>query len=174
MTLFIDGFESPIGPVHVVSDGRALCALDFGAPEARLLPLLRARFDPAVALRDADDPLGLVSLARAFFAGELDALDGAVVDGGGTPFQRQVWAALRRIPAGATETYGAVAARLGVPRASRAIGAAVGRNPVSIAVPCHRVIGAGGGLTGYAGGLERKRWLLDHEQAARRRGRAAV
>ncbi len=168
MTLLIDGFESPIGPVHVVSDGRALCALDFGAPEERLLPLLRARFGGTVALRDADDPLGLVSRARAFFAGDLAALDGAPVDGGGTPFQRRVWAALREIPAGTTVTYGALAARLGVPRASRAVGAANGRNPVSIAVPCHRVIGAGGGLTGYAGGLERKRWLLAHERAALR------
>ena len=167
MTLFIDGFESPIGSVHVVSDGRALCALEFGAPEARLLPLLHARFDPAVALRDADDPLGLVSRTQAFFAGELAALDGAALDGGGTQFQRRVWEALRRIPAGTTVTYGAVAALLGVPRASRAVGAAIGRNPVSIAVPCHRVIGAGGSLTGYAGGLERKRWLLAHERAAR-------
>ncbi len=168
MTLLIDGFESPIGLVHVVSDGRALCALDFGAPEERLLPLLRARFGGTVALRDADDPLGLVSRARAFFAGDLAALDRAPVDGGGTPFQRRVWAALREIPAGTTVTYGALAARLGVPRASRAVGAANGRNPVSIAVPCHRVIGAGGGLTGYAGGLDRKRWLLAHERAAPR------
>ncbi len=168
MTLFIDGFESPIGSVHVVSDGRALCALDFGASEERLLPLLRARFGASVALRDTDDPLGLVSRTRAFFAGDLAALDGAPVDGGGTPFQRRVWAALREIPAGTTVTYGALAARLGVPRASRAVGAASGRNPVSIAVPCHRVIGADGGLTGYAGGLERKRWLLAHERAALR------
>lgn len=166
MTLLIDGFESPIGSVHVVSDGRALCALDFGAPEERLLPLLRARFGATVALRDADDPLGLVSHTRAFFAGDLAALDGVPVDGGGTPFQRRVWAALREIPAGTTVTYGALAARLGMPRASRAVGAASGRNPVSIAVPCHRVIGAGGGLTGYAGGLERKRWLLAHERTA--------
>ncbi len=81
MTLFIDGFESPIGSVHIVADGRALCALDFGALEERLLPLLRARFGATVALRDADDPQGLVSRTRAFFAGDLAALDGAPVDG---------------------------------------------------------------------------------------------
>jgi methylated-DNA-[protein]-cysteine S-methyltransferase len=164
MTLLIDGFDSPIGPVHVVSDGRSLCALDFGEPAERLLPLLAVRFGGA-PLRDADDPLGLASRVRAWFTGDLSALDDVPVDGGGTPFQRRVWAALRTIPCGATTSYGELAARLGVPRASRAVGAANGRNPVAIAVPCHRVVGADGGLCGYAGGVERKRWLLAHERA---------
>ena len=82
---------------------------------------------------------------------------------GGTPFQREVWKALRAIPAGATKTYGQLAASLGCPTASRAVGAANGANPIGIVVPCHRVVGAHGKLTGYAGGLPRKRWLLDHE-----------
>lgn len=165
MTLLIDGFDSPIGPVHVVSDGRSLCALDFGDPAERLLPLLAARFGGA-AVRDADDPLGLASRARAWFAGDLSAFDGVPVDGGGTAFQRRVWAELCRIPCGTTTSYGALAVRLGLPKASRAVGAANGRNPVAIVVPCHRVVGADGGLCGYAGGVERKRWLLAHERAA--------
>jgi methylated-DNA-[protein]-cysteine S-methyltransferase len=166
MTLLVASLDSPIGPVHVVTDGRALCALELGPREARLLPLLRTRFGTDLALREADDPLGLAGRVRAWFAGDLAALDGAPVDGGGTPFQRRVWAALRLIPPGETTTYGALAAALGVPGGARAVGLANGRNPVAIAVPCHRVIGADGRLTGYAGGLDRKRWLLEHERAA--------
>ncbi len=166
MTLLVDSLDSPIGPVHLVTDGRALCALELGPREARLVPLLRARYGPAVALREARDPLGLGARLRAWFDGDLPALDGVAVDGGGTPFQRRVWAALRRIPAGETTTYGALAAALGAPGAARAVGLACGRNPIAIVVPCHRVVGAGGRLVGYAGGLERKRWLLEHERAA--------
>ena len=83
----------------------------------------------------------------------------------GTPFQQRVWSALREIPFGDTASYGELAARIGQPTASRAVGLANGRNPIAIVVPCHRVIGAAGGLIGYAGGLDRKRWLLDHERA---------
>ncbi len=166
MTLLVDSLETPIGPVHLVTDGSALCALELGAREARLLPLLRARFGPDLTLEEAPDPLGLAARARAWFAGDLSAFDGVPLDGGGTPFQRRVWAALRRIPPGETTSYGALAASLGVPGAARAVGRANGQNPIAIAVPCHRVIGASGKLTGYAGGLERKRWLLDHERAA--------
>jgi methylated-DNA-[protein]-cysteine S-methyltransferase len=108
---------------------------------------------------------------RAYLAGSYGAIDGIPVDTGGTPFQRRVWSALRRIPAGQTLTYGALARRLGTPAASRAVGRAVSLNPVAIVVPCHRVIGADGRLTGYAGGLDRKRWLLAHERAARARAR---
>jgi methylated-DNA-[protein]-cysteine S-methyltransferase len=165
MILFLDRVASPIGEVFVVSDGERLAAVEFGPPEERLLPLLRARYGAAPALREADDPQGFASALRAYFAGELDAVRGLPADGGGSPFQRRVWAALREIPAGRTESYGGLAARLGVPRASRAVGAANGRNPVSVVVPCHRVIGTGGALTGYGGGLERKRWLLRHEGA---------
>jgi methylated-DNA-[protein]-cysteine S-methyltransferase len=173
MTLFVDALDSPIGPIHLVSDGRSLCALELGAPEARLLPLLRARFGRDVALREAHDPLGLTRRARAWFEGDLAALDGIPVDGGGTPFQRRVWAALRRIAPGETTTYGALAATLGAPGAARAVGLACGRNPIAIVVPCHRVVGADGRLTGYAGGLDRKRWLLDHERRALTTSRAA-
>lgn len=172
-TLLVDTLDTPIGPVHLVTDGRALCALELGAREERLLPLLRARYGEDVALEAARDPLGLTTRARAWFGGDLSAFDGVLLDGGGTPFQRRVWAALRRIPPGETTTYGALAAKLGAPGAARAVGRANGQNPIAIAVPCHRVIGAGGQLTGYAGGLERKRWLLEHERAACGRTTAA-
>ena len=91
--------------------------------------------------------------------------DSLPLDGGGTPFQRTVWAALRTIPPGTTRSYGQIATQIGQPTATRAVGAANGRNPISLAVPCHRVIGANGSMTGYGGGVERKRWLLEFEQA---------
>jgi len=99
----------------------------------------------------------------AYFAGDLTAIDDVPVATNGTPFQRTVWAALRRIPAGTTTSYGALAASIGYPSAMRAVGLANGANPVAIIVPCHRVIGADHSLTGYGGGLPRKRWLLEHE-----------
>lgn len=166
MNLALDTFPSPLGPITLASDGRALVALEFGTPEDRVLPGLAARFGP-VSIREVQDPQGFTARVRAYFAGELEALSACPVDGGGTGFQRRVWAALREIPAGETLSYSALAARLGVPAASRAVGAANGRNPVAIAVPCHRVIGADGSLTGYGGGLARKRWLLGHERSRR-------
>ena len=110
------------------------------------------------------DPLGAVDSLEAYFAGDLAALDALAAEGDGTPFQRAVWTALREIPPASTASYGEIAARLGKPGASRAVGRANGQNPVAIVVPCHRVIGANGTLTGYGGGLPRKRWLLAHEQ----------
>ena len=165
MDILLDSFHSPLGPVSLASDGRSLVALDFGPPD-RMAARLRARFGGGATVRAAPDPLGLTARARAYFAGDVGALGEVPVEGGGTPFQRRVWAALREIPAGETESYSGLAARLGLPRAARAVGLANGQNPVAIAVPCHRVVGADGSLTGYAGGLERKRWLLEHERRA--------
>ena len=102
---------------------------------------------------------------EAYFGGETTALDGLDVELNGTPFQRRVWEALRAVRAGQTASYGDVARSIGAPAAVRAVGAANGANPVAIVVPCHRIIGASGSLTGYGGGLERKRWLLQHERA---------
>ena len=161
MTLSIDRIDSPIGSLNLVADGRGLRALDYADQEARMMRLLRARGDARIA--EADDPQGFSSRLRAYLAGELDALDEIPVAAEGTPFQQAVWAALRGIAAGTTLTYNALARRLGKPAASRAVGLANARNPVAIVVPCHRVIGTDGSLTGYAGGLERKRWLLAHE-----------
>ena len=153
-----------IGPVAVVHDGSVVLALDFGAPEARLLPLLRARFGADPLLRTGADDAGIADAVRAYFDGEIGALDALAIDGGGSAFQRRVWDMLRSIPAGTTQSYGALAVALGQPTGARAVGLANGRNPISLIVPCHRVVGANGALTGYAGGIDRKRWLLAHER----------
>jgi methylated-DNA-[protein]-cysteine S-methyltransferase len=145
---------SPLGPLRVEFDaGGRLHRLAFGSA-------------PDEASAAATAPASVVRAVAAYFAGEMRAFDSIALDPPGTPFQREVWAALRRIPAGTTTTYGRLAAALGRPGASRAVGLANGANPVAIVVPCHRVIGASGALTGYGGGIERKRWLLDHERRA--------
>jgi methylated-DNA-[protein]-cysteine S-methyltransferase len=119
--------------------------------------------EPAAPAR-SDAARRIVDALRAYFAGDLHALDTIAVDPlGGTPFQRRVWLALRSIPAGTTVSYQMLARRIRAPKAMRAVGAANGANPVPIVLPCHRVIGADGSLTGYGGGLPRKRWLLRHE-----------
>jgi len=163
MELSVDVLDSPLGPVSLAASETALVALEFCSPAELELRLAR-RFGADARLIARHDPLGLTARARAYFEGDLEALARVPVDGGGTPFQQRVWAALRTIPAGATLGYGALAARLGVAGGARAVGLANGRNPIAVAVPCHRVIGADGSLTGYAGGLERKRWLLAHER----------
>jgi methylated-DNA-[protein]-cysteine S-methyltransferase len=163
--LLIDRVESPLGPILLVAEGEALRALEFGDDEDRLLRQLRRQGGAAVGLVPANDPAGLSTRLRAYFAGDIEIFDEVPVRAGGTPFQREVWAALREIPPGRTTSYGQLATRLGRPGASRAVGLANGANPVAIAVPCHRVIGADGTLTGYGGGVERKRWLLEHERA---------
>jgi methylated-DNA-[protein]-cysteine S-methyltransferase len=111
-------------------------------------------------------PAAIRNAIDDYFAGDLDAIDAIAVRLHGTQFQRQVWTALRDIPVGTTISYKELATRIGRPTATRAVGLANGSNPVAIVVPCHRVIGANGTLTGYGGGLDRKRWLLAHERAA--------
>ncbi|MBX9614605.1 MAG: methylated-DNA--[protein]-cysteine S-methyltransferase [Caulobacteraceae bacterium] len=128
-----------------------------------MLRLLKRHAPGAVLVGGRNEPAR--GAVEAWFAGDLGALDGLVVKTGGTAFQTAVWAALRAIPAGETRSYGQLAAAVGSPKAVRAAGLANGQNPVALIVPCHRVIGANGSLTGYAGGLERKRWLLAHEGA---------
>ena len=158
------GFNSEL---LVVTDGDGnLRALDFADYEDRMRTLL-ARHYGSVALVDGAVPAIVAAALDAYFGGDLTALDPLPVATGGSAFQRGVWAALRRIPAGTTTGYGALAAMLGKPGAARAVGLANGANPIGIVVPCHRVIGASGALTGYAGGVERKRWLLEHEGALR-------
>jgi methylated-DNA-[protein]-cysteine S-methyltransferase len=165
-SLLVDRVGSPLGPILLVAEGDGLRALEFGGDEDRLLRQARRQEGADVGFVPADDPAGLSTRLRAYFAGDIEIFDGVPVRAGGTPFQRVVWAALREIPPGRTTSYGQLAARLGRPGASRAVGLANGANPVAIAVPCHRVIGADGSLTGYGGGLERKRWLLEHERAS--------
>jgi methylated-DNA-[protein]-cysteine S-methyltransferase len=155
--------ETPVGPFWLAAKDGRLVAAGFADSGPRLFARLEARFGPLEPL-EADDPAGAVTALRRFLAGEAAALSAVPVDLGGTPFQRDVWAALREIPAGSTITYSELSRRIGRPRAARAVGAANGANPVSIVVPCHRVVGKDG-LRGYAGGVARKEWLLAHEQA---------
>ena len=164
MELHMTRVPSPIGLVLLVSDGSSLVSLDFEGYEDRLHALLAKRYG-AYRLIEGSDPLGLSGRIDAYFAGELRALDDIPIEPGGTAFQREVWQGLRRIPAGTVTSYGRLAASIGRPAASRAVGYANSLNPIAIVVPCHRVIGSDRELTGYAGGLERKRWLLEHERA---------
>jgi methylated-DNA-[protein]-cysteine S-methyltransferase len=164
MDLEIDRFDSPLGTILLVTDGSAVRALDFEDREDRMRRLLRVHHGRTV-LHPARDPGGFRGRLEAYFRGDTAALGDVPVRTGGTPFQRAVWSALRRIASGTTTSYGRLAAQLGSPGAGRAVGLANGSNPVAIIVPCHRVIGADGSLTGYAGGVERKRWLLAHEGA---------
>lgn len=165
-----DSVPSPIGDLVIVADMAGnLCAAEFADRDERLHRSLHLQFGAGrYVLVPARDPAGLSTAISAYFAGDLDAIDDLPVAAGGTEFQRRVWEALRRIPCGATTSYQALARKIGRPAAVRAVGTANGANPVSVVVPCHRVIGTGGSLTGYGGGLARKRWLLDHEAKAAR------
>ncbi|HUN50535.1 MAG TPA: methylated-DNA--[protein]-cysteine S-methyltransferase [Candidatus Sulfotelmatobacter sp.] len=167
MRLHLDRTASPLGEILLVTDDAgALRGLDFADHAARLHQLLR-RQNGDYALDEAPAPATTHRALADYFAGDLDAIDALPIATGGTAFQRSVWQALRNIPAGATTSYGALATTLSHPRASRAVGLANGANPISIVLPCHRVIGADGSLTGYGGGLPRKRWLLEHERRHR-------
>ncbi|MFM2309623.1 MAG: hypothetical protein RLY87_1745 [Chloroflexota bacterium] len=163
-TLDMLRMDSPVGELLIVCSARAVQFLDYHDYEARMHTLLAARYGAAgYTLREADNPLELRSRLQAYFGGQFSAVDDIAVETGGTPFQQAVWLALRTIPAGQTATYGQQAARIGRPAATRAVGRTNGLNPIAIILPCHRVIGANGTLTGYAGGLHRKEWLLRHE-----------
>ncbi len=166
MKLDISEIPSPLGTILLAVDPatRRVCALDFADCRERMLGLLEARYRD-VDLIPTSDAGGYGAPIRAYLAGDLTALDDIPTDTGGTRFQQKVWQALRRIPAGETRSYSDIARAVSRPRAVRAVGTTNGRNPVALIVPCHRVIGADGSLSGYAGGLERKRWLLRHEAA---------
>jgi methylated-DNA-[protein]-cysteine S-methyltransferase len=163
--LLLDRFPSPIGDIRLVfdEDGR-LRALDFEDHAERNLKLLRRHYRNA-PITEGKAPASITGPLKAYFDGDLEALDRIPTATNGTPFQEAAWAALRKIPAGATRSYAQQAAAIGRPKAVRAVGLANGANPVGIVTPCHRVIGSGGDLTGYGGGMERKRWLLEHEGA---------
>jgi methylated-DNA-[protein]-cysteine S-methyltransferase len=143
------------------ADG-VLRALDWEDHEARMKDLLRLQYG-AVDLQDARSPQDLRAALTGYFKGDLDRLGTIRWRVAGTPFQHKVWTTLPRIRAGTTMSYGALAARIKSPKAVRAVGHANGANPISVVVPCHRLIGADGSLVKYGGGLERKRWLLEHE-----------
>ena len=164
MDLLLDRLPSPIGTIVLVCGGGALRAVNFDGDDGWMRRWLGRHYGP-YRLVPGRAPAAIRGPVEAYFRGHLESLDQVPVETAGTPFQQMVWSALRTIPVGTTVTYGQLAARIGKPRSSRAVGAASGANPVPIVVPCHRVIGANGTLTGYGGGLDRKRWLLAHERA---------
>lgn len=159
--IYFTFYESPIQSLRLVSDGRSLLGLYMMSEKHGLTPPSDWLEDETVA-----PFLETKQQLTAYFAGSLTEFD-LPLQMSGTPFQQQVWQALKIIPYGTTLSYGELAQQIGQPTASRAVGLSNGRNPVSIVVPCHRVIGANGKLTGYGGGLERKQWLLDHERLTR-------
>ena len=162
--VIVDAHQSPIGPLTAAERGGRVCLLHFGADGPEVDPILERWYPGEPRVRRA---LPQVAEAlRRYFGGDLAALDAVPAELNGTPFQKSVWQALRRIPPGATISYGELARRIGQPTSVRAVGAANGANPVAVIVPCHRVIGSNGTLTGYGGGLPTKRWLLEHEGAA--------
>jgi methylated-DNA-[protein]-cysteine S-methyltransferase len=165
--LLHDELETPLGVLHLLADAQGrLHALGWVDGHDRMASFVdEYRERSGGALEDAKNPGGLSAALRAYFEGDFGAIRDLPVVFHGTEFQRAVWSALRSIPCGETLSYGELARRIGRPSAVRAVGLANGANPVGIVVPCHRVIGADGTLTGYGGGLSRKRWLLEHESA---------
>lgn len=167
MTLEMVERNTGTGKLFLVFRDGVLCAVAFDDPRTRTPKQWSRRFGrfEIVAGKGNPEVMGRID---AYFAGDTAAIDSIPVDPGGTGFQRRVWRQLRRIPAGRTASYGDIARAIGSPKAVRAVGRANGANPISIVIPCHRVVGADGRLVGYGGGLDRKRWLLRHETGAGR------
>ena len=161
-----------------LASDEGLCALEFTGPKQRLtrLEARLQRWFPPHEIVDGGAPI--ITRTRewlaAYFEGASADISGLTLDMRGAPFEQRVWSALRCIPPGETTSYGAIAKTLDSPGASRAVGAANGANPIAIIVPCHRVIGSSGSLTGYGGGLDRKTWLIDHERRWRREPQASL
>jgi methylated-DNA-[protein]-cysteine S-methyltransferase len=180
LVLRLERFPTACGTVLIVTDDQeTLRAVDWEDHEPRMRRLLELHNgNVPVRLRPRSPDSGVCLALQDYFSGDLRAIDELRVRTEGTEFQRQVWKTLRTIPPGTTVTYGQLAARLRRPNAVRAVGTANGANPIPIVVPCHRVIGADGSLTGYGSGLERKRWLLEHEGvrllARQCRGRSVI
>lgn len=164
MRIALSRYESPIGPLVLAADGDVLLALEF-PDRAKGIRARLKETNPGAEVEEGTVSKKILSALEAYFSGDLAAIDRLEVRAEGTPFQREVWAALRRIPAGQVWSYKELARAVGRPKAMRAVGAANGANPVALVVPCHRVIATGGKLGGYGGGLHRKEWLLRHEHA---------
>jgi methylated-DNA-[protein]-cysteine S-methyltransferase len=165
-TFSVDRLETPIGSALIITDADGLLrAFDWEDHVTRIRELLRLQYG-AVELKEVRAPKAIRSALSGYFKGDLAALETITWRIAGTPFQQKVWKALPRIRAGTTMSYGALAARLGSPNAMRAVGHANGSNPISVVIPCHRLIAADGSLVKYGSGLERKRWLLRHEGVA--------
>lgn len=163
--LLIDEVNAPFGMITIAADGPRLASLWFGPADEKYIEHMTRRHGDDVKLKRASDPGGLSTKIRAYLAGDLKVVDDIEVAMAGTEFQMSVWRELRRIRVGETISYGELARRIKRPKAVRAVGLANGQNPIAIVVPCHRVIGADGSLTGFGGGLATKSWLLRHEGA---------
>jgi methylated-DNA-[protein]-cysteine S-methyltransferase len=161
----LERINTPTGRMVIVTDEHCLRAVDWEDHEPRMQRLLRRHYGTNTILREVSRLSEAGRSLQAYFEGDLDAVTRLPTGTNGTDFQRTVWFALRRIPIGHTISYGALAIQIGRPAALRAVGLANGANPIAIVIPCHRVIGANASLTGYGGGLDRKRWLLVHESA---------
>ncbi len=162
MQLFVERIKTPIGSLLITHDGKRLANIAFADREDRRAREL-ARDFPNAQVERASKPTLFAGALKRYFDGDIRAIDKLPVLDFGTDFQKQCWKALRRVAPGTTRSYGEHANIIGRPSASRAVGAANGFNPISIVVPCHRLIGTNGSLVQYGGGLERKRWLIDHE-----------
>jgi len=167
-TFRLSRIPTPVGAMLIaVDDQDRLRVLDWDSHVERMERLMERYYGPgAVVLAESEADHPVRAKLMAYVEGDIGAIDNVATMTTGTVFQRKVWAALREIPAGQTWSYGQLAAHVGEPGAARAVGLANGSNPIGVVVPCHRVIGANGTLTGYGGGIERKRWLLRHEGAA--------
>ena len=161
--ILVDTIDSPIGPLTVAERGTRICLLHFGGDRPGIDKTLE-RWHPGEP-RDRRPLQSVRKTLSRYFEGEHAAIDTVTVELNGTAFQKRVWQALRHIPSGSTISYAQLARRIGEPAAVRAVGTANGANPIALVVPCHRVIGSDGTLTGYGGGLDRKQWLLSHENA---------
>ncbi|WP_269714303.1 methylated-DNA--[protein]-cysteine S-methyltransferase [Caulobacter sp. NIBR2454] len=168
LTFYSETLSTPTGSMVLLTDSQdRLRVIDWADYDHRMLRLLTAQYRKPIRIQTRRAPTSPARAAMSdYFDGDLTVIDSLVTETAGTQFQRAVWKALRDIPPGQTTSYGALAAAIGRPSAVRAVGAANGANPIGVVVPCHRVIGANASLTGYGGGLERKRWLLAHEGAA--------
>ncbi len=162
MTLRLHVFPSPVGSLLVATFEGRLAALDYDDCEQRFMTLLSKRF-PQMGQQDARMPTPIRDALKAYFAGDDSGFEALGLEQRGTEFEERVWAALRHVRFGETASYGMIAKAIGAPNAARAVGRANSLNPIAIITPCHRIIGSSGALTGYAGSLWRKKWLLKHE-----------
>jgi methylated-DNA-[protein]-cysteine S-methyltransferase len=169
LRLFFDQMKTPLGDLMLLSDEfGSLRAVKWVDSEDRMPLLLRRQYrSTEITMESRRNPFGLTSALESYFSGDVEGIRSLPVSTGGTSFQQGVWRSLRSIPPGETVSYGSLAKKLGMAAAVRAVGRANGANPIGIVIPCHRVIGADGSLTGYGGGLERKQWLLNHERKHR-------
>ena len=159
----VTSMGSPVGELLLAFNDGNLCALHFVDGTTSVWPVIARRFGPDAEVTELRGGHETVDALRAYFAGQVGALAAVKVDAAGTPFQQRVWRELRKVAPGRTASYSQIAKRAAAPSAVRAVARANATNPIGIVIPCHRIIGADGALRGYGGGVERKKWLLEHE-----------